>query len=169
MSWTVALIDESTSWQSHPELGETASWWRFSQSETLPADYTDLLHHDTRCTFKRNPKKLAECVKSINIGCNDLNIPSVGIKEATTVRVAKNKTAGGTFYHFGRNHKQLSGIKRGGASQEFRKPDTRISFTSGCSHMATASMCHKIQSFTRRELREEEIPHTWRKPSSQRH
>lgn len=85
------------------------------------------MHHDTGCTFNRNPKKLAECVKSINIGCNDLNIPSVGIKEATKVRVTKNKTAGGTFYHFGRNHKQLSGIKRGGASQEFRKPDTRVS------------------------------------------
>lgn len=120
------------------------------------------MHHDTGCTFNRNPKKLAECVKSINIGCNDLNIPSVGIKEATKVRVTKNKTAGGTFYHFGRNHKQLSGIKRGGASQEFRKPDTRVS-------EATASMYHKIQSFTRRELREEEILHTWRKPSSQRH
>lgn len=82
------------------------------------------MHHDTGCTFNRNPKKLAECVKSVNIGCNDLNIPSVGIKEATKVRVTKNKTAGGTFYH-----KQLSGIKRGGASQEFRKPDTRVSET----------------------------------------
>lgn len=54
-----------------------------------------------------------------------MNIPSVGIKEATKVtKVTKSKTAAGTF-----DHKQLSGIKRGGASQEFRKPDTRVSFT----------------------------------------
>lgn len=77
-----------------------------------------------------------------------MNIPSVGIKEATKGRVAKNKTAGGTF-----DHKQLSGIKRGGASQEF-------SLT-----LASLSLLQPHgDSFTRRELREEEILHK-RKPS----